>query len=292
VAAVIDWAVPFTLTTPQGTLLLNQLDPVAGGYWILDKTGCSSSRLPRVTRDNLAEASGEIMHPHFTGGYEMTLKMLPFEDPDGKAACDELEQQMWDVLMLHVNAILGDNPLIAANGRIQWTPKGATVDRMLNPVRAILLPDETDEVLTVATFGLLSAYPYAWDAPETTSALADGVPSTLTNGGTASFAPVVKVYGPFTGDAFTLENGSVLDPNGNPLTVVYDGSLPGAPTIGVGDYIELTFFEEKAYKNGAGANAKPGIDITASDFFPLVPGPNVLTVTGATADVLWQNAYG
>ena len=187
-AAVVDWSVPFTLTTPQGTLLLNQHDPVADGFWMLDQSGCSSSRTPRVTRDNRAEASGEIMHPHFSAGYEMTLKLAPFTRLD-EAACEIDLQRMWDVLMLHVNALLGDNPLIDANGRIQWTPDGSGGDRMLTPVRALGLPDETTEGGSIATFSLLSERPYAWDVAEITTSIGGSSTSTLHNGGTAAFFP-------------------------------------------------------------------------------------------------------
>lgn len=288
-SAVVDWSVPFSLETPQGTLLLNQVDPSTGGMWLLDTAGCSSTRLPRITRVNRAQASGETRVPPFSAGYEMTLKLGAWQTRD-EIACDELLQEMWDALMLHVNAIFFDYPIADSfqAGRVVWTPKGEA-NRMLNGIWAIALPDEQDEGEIAASFTVVSPFPYAWDETETDTAIGGSATVNLHNAGTASFYPVVEVFGPTTG--FTLTNHSVVDQNGNALKVVWDASLPGAPTIGGGDFIEFTFFDEKAYKNGNGANAKPGIDILASDFFPLVPGDNLVEIDGASAQVKWQAAW-
>lgn len=97
--------------------------------------------------------------------------------------------------------------------------------------------------------------------------------------------PVFKVYGPSTG--FTLSNDTT------DLMIVWDANLPGASPLGGGDYIEIDTFRGVAYLNGDGANEKVGIVVAQTDFFPLVPGANVVSLSGAASvDVLWQGAQG
>lgn len=293
-SAVVDWSVPFLITSPQGLWHLNQPEPdVGGALFLLDKGGCSSQRPPRVDRTNRAQSSGEILHPHFSGGYEMSLRLQFYESAD-KPACDDLLQAMFDFAARHVNAMLGDIPVLdlVSVGRIQWTPHGppGTVDRMLNGIRTNQLDDLAFEGDTpVSSFQVMTPLPYVMDAPETDTAIGGSGTATLTNGGSAAFYPVIKVHGPSTG--FHLINHSVVDANGDPLEIVYDSTLPGAHAIASGHYVELVFFNESAYLDGNVADYKPGIDILSTDWWPLMPGANLIEIDGASATVLWQNAY-
>lgn len=304
-AAVYDYTVPFLLTTPTPggstrTLDINSivtLDSGLTGYFVLDNLSCTSGASMRVARDDLPQASGEIKHQHYKAGYEMHLRVEMWETigEAGKPAWRELLDQMCDLLQLHLNSIVGEDPLLDADGRIQWTPDGVgVVDRMLNPIRLLEPPIfSNDGALTTVTFAVLSDRPYAWDAPETTTTITGSATSTLTNDGTAPFYPVVKVHGPFT--TFTLRNNTVLDLNGQPLALIYDSSLPGAHSVGPGHYIEIDFWRNTVYLDGNVSNYKAGIDIAASDFWPISPGANAIQMTGGftgtSTDILWQNAW-
>lgn len=292
-AATVEWDIPFVLSTPVGDLTLNGLDSISEGYFMLNPLACSSGRDMRAPRDDVPQASGDVMHPHYSSGYTMQLAVEMWEKigDAGEPALRELKVDMWDRLMLYLNSLLGDFPLVAADGRVYWTPRGKT-QRMLNSVRLLELPQPQQDAdgMVTASFRVLSPFPYVYDAPETNTDITTG--ATVTNGGSANFFPVLKVHGP-TND-FTITNESVLDQNGAPLSLVYDSSLPGAAAIGSGDYVEFVFFRNTAYLNGNEDNMKKGIDVQNSDFWPLAPGENIISVSGYTGieiEMLWQNAY-
>lgn len=303
---ILEWDVPFLLTTPEGTLAFNQqvmLDSDPLGWYILDRARCSAGAARRITRNNLPQADGEITHRKFRSGQVLELNVQMWEDQN-LPACGGVLREMGDLLELHLNAI--EN----ADGRLQWTPTtwptGGTplVDRMADSVRSlgpsgqgdggfvsVVVEEDADSPLTVVTFALLTPLPYLMDAPQTTTDITAG--GTLTNTGNADFFPVMKVYGPT--DTFTITNTSVTDEQGNPLEVRYDTALPGAASIAAGHYAEIDFFRNTIYLDGNSSNLKPGIDVTVTDLFPLVPGPNMITVgggyAGALIQALWQPAY-
>lgn len=303
---IVEWENPWSLTTPAGELPLNSLVSIGTtplGYYLLDRTKCSLGVARRVTRTNLPQADGEITKRKFKTGNVVELNLQFWETLD-QPACGGTLREMADLLDLHLNAI--EN----ADGRISWAPSswpetGPTlVDRMIDKVRtlgpssqgdstgvSVVLEQDPESPLVAATFALLSPLPYAMDVPQTVT---NAFPSaTLYNGGNANFYPVMQVHGPAT--SFAITNASVTDENGTALSVVYDSTLPGAVAIGAGHYAEIDFFRETIYMDGHFANLKAGIDVTLTDFFPLVPGPNDITVGaygGTQADVLWQNAYG
>jgi phage-related protein len=96
----------------------------------------------------------------------------------------------------------------------------------------------------------------------------------LNNTGNAVMYPVFQVTG---GGAFTLSN----DTTG--LAIIFTGSYSG--------YAEIDTFRNTIYQNGSGANLKDGIDVENSDFFGLVPGNNVISISGGSVTVLWQAAW-
>jgi hypothetical protein len=309
---ILEWDVPFELITPQGTLPLNALASSGTtqlGFYLLDPSRCQAGAARRVTRHNIAQADGEITHRKFKSGHVIELVIQLWQHAqkyesgrEGQPACDGILRAMGDLLALHLNSI--EN----ADGRLQWTPsaipgQSQPVDRMFDKVRSlgpsgqgqqgfvsVIAEKDSGSPLTTVTFALLSPFPYAMDAPQTTTNIATG--ATVTNGGDSNFWPVLRVYGPTNG--FTITNTSALDDTGNPLKLVYDSTLPGAQSILSGHYAEIDTFRSTVYLDGSGANLKAGIDVANTDFWPLVPGANVLTVsgyTGSTINMLWQNAY-
>lgn len=296
-AAVYDWDDPFTLTTPVGTLLINQLEPTTLGYFMLDHEACSSGHPLRAPRDNVPQQPGDILHNHFRQGYEMSLLMELYGTSMGadcreNPTCDTQLTAMGDLLQQHLNSIIGEDPFLPINGRIQWTPQGPPVDRMLDRCRLLVEPIFLDDgAITTVSFTLVTQYPYAMDAPNTTTSFAAS--TTIFQTGTCPGFPVIRVHGPF--NTFQLRNNSYLDENGQPVSIVYDAGRVGAQSVGSGHYVEIDCWANTAYLDGNGADLMPCIDITASDFFSLQTGPNMLDIiggyTGTGVDVIWQNYY-
>jgi phage-related protein len=134
------------------------------------------------------------------------------------------------------------------------------------------------------SFTVDCALPYAEDLTQSTIAL-DSTGVTVTNYGNRPTYPVWKLNGPFTQQSLTnMTTGDVF---------YYDENFPGAPNIGAGEYIEIDTFRNTAYKNGSGANCKPGIDMELSEFFSVAPGSHTLVLSspGSTGTALWNNAW-
>lgn len=284
----VEWDNPFTLTSlAGGDLDLNEPD---GYRFLLDLANCVSSTDKRVSVDNIPQGDGVIPHRDFTGGFQLQMGLSLWvgeqANSDAGPACAADLVHMWDLLMLHLRS------MFVSPGRVYWTPTGQP-QRMADQVKLISGPSDTTSPRgqggVSVIFTLLSPFPYALTAAQNTTTILDGATETLTNGGNTDFFPVIKVYGPTS--AFTITNNSVLDEDGNPLQLVYSSANPGGQSIPSGHYGEFDFFKNTAYKDGSGLNLKPGITIPSSDFFPLAPGENDITVDGADADVLYNDAW-
>jgi hypothetical protein len=280
---VADFSVPFNLTSTVYTnapipgsvapnpLPINQTITFPGGDLIvyrLKPDSCSLTNIVRETKDYVPQGDGAILHRRFTGGMEMPLTFQMWQ-PNDKIACDELLQEMIDTLMGYLYGLLnaGDNA-----GRISWTPTGMAT-RMLDDIRLLNYPVESQaagapyEIACVVDCAL----PYA----ENLTQLGPTIPGVVVNLGNRPTFPVWKVFGPFT--AFTLTNTTTGD------TFQYDGALPGAVGVGGGSYLEIDTFRNTLYLNGSGANLKPGVVMVNSDFSPLPPGNNTITIPGVGA---------
>lgn len=279
-SAILEWSVPFTIQSSKGDLTLNdESNPL--GLFLMLQEGCEAIRRLRVVTDDIPQADGQINHQRFTAGYEIQMLVSLWKDRS-EPACDEQARLMGEELMLHLNCMLNDT------GRVFWTPTGLGDQRLLDEARTRECgafqfgPAGLGDARLQFRFD--SPFPYVYDYTQLTAALANGVPQPVTNQGNVDFWPVVKVYGPTT--AFTIENETLGQ------AIVYDDSLPGAVTIGVGQFMEFDFFRNTAYLNGTGASGKPGIDMTLSDFWPLQANTaNSIEVSGATADLLYNHAY-
>lgn len=303
----LEWDIPFVLQTPAGNLVFNDLasdgtDPL--GYFLLVPDLCKAGVARRVTRTNLAQADGEITHRKFKSGYvvQLTAQLWASRSPDLPATRGDL-RAMGDYLAKVLNSI--DNE----DGALVFTPsarEGETIlPRQLQPVRVlgpsgegttgfvtIVVEKDSEGPLTTVTFALISPLPYALgtDGPAEGTPLEDGVPAIIHNDGSAEFYPVVWVNGPTT--SFTLTNLSNLDEQGNPLEIDYIGAAnPGGESIADGHFVEFLFFQNTAYLDRDQDNLKPGINIPASDFWTLVPGPNEILLSGATGTIFWESAF-
>jgi hypothetical protein len=274
---IVAWSKPFTLTSPLGTLDLSG----ATGYRFLPSQ-CSVGVGVRSSNDDVPAGDGAIFRPRFKQGVQMSITLELYDDP-GDIAFDSDLQDAYDLLVQHLDACFYDD------GRLQWTDATGSDIRMIDRIRTLQMPAVSGALPKDVSFVVESPFPYAMDLTEIDTALADGVASVLDNTGSAAFIPVIEVAGP-TG-AFTLVNADALDDDGNPMQLVYDDTMPGAAAVLTGHHIEFDFFKNSAFLDGNGADMLAGVDLTQTDFFPLVKGNNHITLTGATGTVKWQPAW-
>lgn len=269
----VDWNVQCTLGSVYGDLEFNT---DTGDRYLLDMAGCNMWQDVRAQQLNVPQEDGSLVQERFDTGTRLQLKVELWQDED--PACDEDLQRMADTISKHAHSMVK----AAFAGRWLWDPDGVAV-RLLDYMQ--MSERMTWEFAGRATaVGLVfdSPFPYAIDFTQILTNITGS--TALNNTGNTPFYPVFKVNG--ASSAFTLSN----DTTG--FAVVFDDSLPGASPIPGGSYLEIDTFRNTAYLNGSGANYKDGIDVTMSDFFSLVPGNNVITISGApSVDVLWQAAW-
>jgi hypothetical protein len=275
-----DWTVPFVLQTQFGNLPINQpLGTVDSRRFQLAPTKCNAVLPVRSTDDDVPQGDGKISHRRWRSGYQAHLAIEPlqaYDGGDGDPACDEILVEMLDLLGLHLNELVRSGQVGGAGARLSFSPTGFA-DRMFDRLQllAVTPPSQEGELGgTLVEFDVDSAFPYYIEAAETDTPIADGATETITNVGNTDYLPVFEVYGPYTG--FTLTNHSVQDLDGVDLQLVYDSTLPGGHAVAGGEWIEFEFFRETAYANSAPRQRKGSIDWRVSDFFPLVPGDNLV----------------
>lgn len=279
---MIEWEAAARIESPFGTLQLN--DPDNGTFYALDPQRCSASRNLRVTSDPVPQGDGEILHARFSEGIEFTITAWLMIDPH-TPACDAaatngtaIAREMSEELGKHLGGILN------GAGRYFWQPSDYGDERMMDEARW-LSPLETTlngEGIYEVTFGIDSPFPYLLDKTQTTVNIAGS--STLTNSGNVEFWPVIKLNGPASVVSITNDDTG--------FSIEYKGNdLPGGQDIGGGDYGEIDTFRNTMYLNGDDDNLKAGIDVLNTDFWPLPPGTTNVTVTGASADFLLNNAW-
>lgn len=278
---IANWSVPFTLTTPRGSLPLNA---ATGDRYLLLNEKCSGGADLRFTSDDMPQADGQLNHRSYLTGYRMRLALGLWDGEE--AACGQAAQEMLDELGQHLDALRRDT----GTKRIVWTPEGMPA-RMVNDLdlferQVVTVVPRDEESIVAVTFGVVSEFPYEMSEAEQTPVLinAGSIPTTLTNDGNTRFWPVFKVYGPTS--QFTITNLSVLDDDGNPLEIVYDGSW-----IGTSEYVEIDAFRGTVFLNGDEDNLLSGIDFTETTFWALEPGANDVTIEGADVDVLYNDAW-
>lgn len=287
----LEWEVAHDLITPGGTIPFNQTDPTTHRRYQIDGDG-SYKIIPslRVTTDNRSQADGSILHPRWKTGLVATLKVqymiMDPAFPDFVWACEDDLRIMHEDLTRALDSI---RRLSQNQQRFIWTPTGYVGGRrMLDFVQCLAWPDPGYVAPgSEVTFALETPFPYAIDFTQQSASL----PATITNPGTSNYNPVLQVHG-FT-SAFTITNTSVLDEFGNPLAIVYDATLPGAQVINAGHYGEIDTYKGSIFLDGNSSDLTAGLDQGLTDFFPLAPGPNVITISGAPGGctVLWNPAW-
>lgn len=289
------------------------------GFFVLDRTKCQAGAGRRVTRNNIAQADGEIPHRKFKSGYVMELNAQLWEKigSEGKPACGGTLRQMGDMLSEYLEATANNDAQIVWFPTTWPDPGGPLMKpRMLDQARAlgpsgsesggsfvnVNVEMDPEGPLTDLGFAFLSPLPYVTDfmdyptTPDATESWS-GSAHTVTNEGNTDYFPIIRVFGP--ADGFSLINYSIMDEAGNPLTIVYDDTLPGAFDIGSGEYVEIDCFTNSAklhLPGGGTENAKTCIDPKQTDYWSLTPGANDLFLLwyggpGASVEVVYRNAW-
>lgn len=296
----LEWAVQHTLVSRWGELDINIPDPTTGRKYFIDPTSYKMIPTLRVTQDHISQEDGSVLHPRWKSGVTviMQVSLLVVANPADPAcadyvpACESDMREMEQTLLLHLNAMrkLETNPQ-----RLRWAPAGYGDERLLDDVQLLNIWDPSYDLggtEAMIQFALESPFPYGIDATEISTAVGTGSTGgghNVTNAGNCPQSPVVQVTGPC--NAFTLTNNNDLDNLGNPKSVVYDQTRPGAVHIPTGHYAEIDFFRGTIYMDGNGANLVAGLDPTLTDFWKLQHGTNDIEIVGADCVVLSNNAW-
>lgn len=298
---IAEWDNPWWLTTPEGTLPLNQEYGTTGWVFQLNPEKCSAALPVRTTDDDVPQGDGKIPHRRWRSGYGIHLAIEPLKSVGGELECPEGSDlvAMVDLLDLHLNSMIRTG-LVSGfpNARLIFTPGGGvspTDNRMFDRCQLAGTPTPSfDGALGgfQCEVDIDTPYPYYISEQETDSVVYEGGTSaitTITNDGTTDYYPVVQLFG--SASLVIVTNYSILDLDGEPLQLIYDSSLPGASIISPGDYVEVVFFEGKAFLNGNEANRKAGLDMRYTELWPLIPGENLIGAFGGEALIKWNHAY-
>lgn len=285
----IDFEVPYTLSSPQGDLVLHDTSEDERIYFF-DPRKCSAVPAAlRAETSGIPQGDGMILHDQFIDGFLISLAVELWEAED-VPACAGVANEMYDELVLHLNALLRPSlaDLQGGNARLEWTPRAdgtAGSARLYDRLRLAAWPTtELDEAgVVVASFALHTPYPYSITAAQIETVLSGT--ETLTNVGNAATFPVYKVFGP-------IDNAFQIWDSTHDLSIQYDALRPGAQTIGGGEYVEIDTFNGTMFLNGDEDNLMAGLDVEISEFFPLEHGPTELSLIGdGTCHVLWNYAW-
>lgn len=279
----VEWYAPHTLVSPRGSIDFNTpVVPDEPRYLIQPAGYKVVPAALRAASDPLSQTDGSLLHPRYKNGYVATLTV---EYHLGDApACKADATDMDDALLRHIEALTTPTPASVTDQRLLWTPAGKT-QRMLDEILLLQWAELSfDGLYAQQALAFESPFPYAVDAPQQVTLLGGSAPGTVVvnNTGSAKTWPVFLVNGagPSGTSSFTVTNTTTG------LAVVYAGTA-----IASGHYVEVDAFRGTCYLDGSGASRLGSIDPEQTDFFPLEPGPNSITITGASATMLWNVAW-
>lgn len=272
---VLQWDIPFSIEAPYDTLTLNG---ATGRRYLLNPQKCVARRTIRATVDPKPQGDGEILHKRFANGTEMQFAVQMWDGEE--IACDAALCEMRDFLYGVVWSLLRPEDVDLDGGRVFWTPECETGsgERLLDAVKLLSIEDPGEDQETGATeitFVLDSPFPYAISHFQTVASL-NGLAGSITNNGNVEFWPVIKVY---------ADGGTTIVNNTTGKQMTLNGGC-----LGGGSYIEIDTFRGTFYVDGDQANAKPCVDVLATDLISLVPGTNQIDTTVAT-DWLVNDAW-
>lgn len=282
---------PQRLICPNGdTLVFNDYadEDSNGLLMIYDIQGLDGPVL-RVTTDDRPQRPGVIIHPTQYGA------RLPAVS--GRIVPNSLGQGI--VLQDRIRAAA--DSLLQADGRYCWTPTGQTERFLTVRMNSELLMDhdnpfrnQTDGVAIIKQFSfpLIAADPVAKTLAETDASRTGAGSVTIHNGGNVNAWPVIQVHGSFTD--FLLTNDTLTGLGVPNASIAMNGL-----SIGATHKVEIVMRDETIFKDGDGDDQLFGLQVAVSNFFWLVPGDNIITLSslsgndGSTAVLIKSNdAWG
>lgn len=156
-----DLGVPYTLTTPAGTIVFN--DDTVGvidKHWIADIQGLSGAPV-RAPIDDMPFGHGGLGHDFWEGGRHITVDGHFLVQSVGP--CDD-RVEIWNLMEENLRVALRSiASLVIDTGTLAWTPRGLSANLLTvrHDVQLECPPDQ-NYLLRAFHFGLFAEIP-DWD---------------------------------------------------------------------------------------------------------------------------------
>ena len=149
----MDIHVPYTLTTPGGTITFNNgsLGDGTDKYWIQAINGLDQPQI-RAPIDPVPFGNGSIIHTFWLHGFSFVIDgFLLIESSYSQGDCEELRNALEDDLRDALASI------VAADGPLAWTPTGESAQSLtVRQNVAVSFPYSSDFRVKSFNFGLVS----------------------------------------------------------------------------------------------------------------------------------------
>ena len=284
--------IPYELITPRGTVVFNDFTQT----YVTQLTKVTGIR-PQVRKSykNRPHRSGARLGPGAEGA------MFPVLEGRFLHTAPSVAESMRRQLEAAAYSILNDD------GVLRWQPSDAPSTWRAITVQLYDTPNVEGGLFKDFQVPLIASKPFILGADEHVqdSTLYDasggggltfnftfsinfadstgGSTGTFTNDGDNDSWPIIRLWGPITSPI--MVSGTLN------LAV----RLPGL-TVEDGQYVDFDMFEETVI--GPSGSVSQYVDWTTSKFFPLIPGPNVLSVIGSATSALstrftvtWHDSY-
>lgn len=273
--------IPYVLETPAGDLTFN---PSAGanGYYLTDVTGMGAA--VRSSSSPRPQADGAIVYDAFRGELAPVLQgYIKCAQPgDSEATALAARSALIDDLRAAVYSLMRED------GLLRFTPSGES-ERQLMGVRQLERPDIAGNQGLVKQFSIMlitgDPIAYAAGTASTVQRTNTGTVAAV-NSGNVPTLPVIRVEGPWT------SSSSIVVTN---TTTGLSWTVTGT-SASDGDYIEADHKAETLV-NASGASYLQYLEPASSEFFPLEPGSNTISLAGSgmtsstTFTVTWRHGW-
>lgn len=285
----------YTLTTPAGTLTFNPAGFTGDGLY-LDLDGMQFGADVRAARVSRPQQHGSYADNGYEDGLLGAIKgKILASTLAGRAALE-------DALLKCLRSTLGED----GTATLSWTEPGSSTPRQIRGLQLVERVQLVAEVGSIMAFAFqLAAERSTAEAQTESTTSSDALSGTggglsfpatfpwtftgsaggqasVTNNGTATAYPLLRIYGNITTPTIThLGSGKQL---------TFSGS------VGPGDFLEIDLFERTVKLNGTTTRLNL-LNIASSRWFGLPPGANILRLSGGTydgsarLDVIMRDAY-
>ncbi len=235
----------------------------------------------RVAVDNRSHKSGGVAHKFYRGPRYVTMEALIIGNtPSGVSS---ISQQLTGILQR----------IMQNDGQYLFKPSYAGGDVRFLTVRhyeAIKIQHSTSTTgasqgvsapkaaLVTLVAADWNAYTYSPSGSHAVDIAASGTATVANNGDSDSY-PIIRIHASVSGDVTITNN-----------TTGYSLKLLGVVLTG-GDYTDIDMLAEVGTNSVGFGDPLSSLDLTTSDFFPITPGGNSITATGAAITVYANDAW-